>query len=298
MTSTAQTPPLRDDPAENPFHGLIDKFSRYKTGSFELLFTIEAVLLRYSGLALLLMFAMVLPRFEEVDYLSTFVRLSTMVYPCFFVWSLTRISGVELMQLVLEGHWTGEVLASTLSNRALKQGFVTPLWTTVRHYALISVFSLALYGMEAHVIIREEGLFRLSIEQIARYTLFYYALFFSVIAWIIFVYMGRLYGEVRLRNGLLKGLATLGLLLGGLALFIGYCVLFYAYGDWITRGRVIAGLAGLTVVFLAAAGWYDWKLTRNFRRYLGGQLGIDLLIHDELDPYGTTWRVIDDGLEQ
>jgi len=273
--------------ATNPFHRLIVKFSRYKTGSFEILFTIESYLLRFSWLGLLLLFALVLPPLEEVDYVSTLVRLSTLIYPCFFIWSLTRISGVELMQLVLEGHWTGELMASTLTNRDLTNGFITPPLVVVRQYVLISIFSLILYGLETHVIVIDEG--HWYVEDFVRTTLFNFDLFFSAIAWTLFVYLGRLYTEVRLRNGLIKGLATLALLLSGLTLIVGYNLLFWRYPERITHTSVLGLLALLTLALIGASAWLYGRLSRHFRPYLFGQLDLDPLIFDESDPHATAW---------
>src|SRR5262245_197056 len=125
--------------AENPFYRLLVRFSRYKAGSFERLFQIESLLLRYALLGLIVLIALVWPPLEEVDYISTLVRFCTLVYPLFFIWSLTRLAGVELMQLVLEGQWTADLLATPMRNRELTIGFATPLWLTVRQYSLITL---------------------------------------------------------------------------------------------------------------------------------------------------------------
>jgi hypothetical protein len=283
--------------AANPFHRLIVKFSRAKSGSYETMFTIETFLLRYSWAGLLLLFALVLPPLEEVDYVSTLVRLSTMVYPFFFIWSLTRVAGVELMQLVLEGHWTGEILASPVSDRDLTVGFIAPLGLIIRQYLLISIFSLTLFGLETQVIVRDEN-GRLLMGHFIRYTIFYYDLFFSSVAWITFIYLGRLLAEVRLRNGLIKGLATLVLLLGGIALFAGYVLLFWRYSDQLTRLRVLVGLALLTGGLSGAAYLFYRRLARNFRQYLYGQLDIDLLIFDDADPHASAWQFVAESGQQ
>lgn len=276
--------------ADNPFHRMIVKFSRYKTGSFEILFTIESRLLRHAWLGLILLFALVLPPLEEADYgIATVVRLSTLVYPLFFIWSLTRISGVELMQLVLEGHWTTELLASPLSNRDLMRGFVDPVRLVIRQYLLISIFSLTLYGLETNVIVVDDsGEFYL--QDLIRSTLFNYGLFASTIAWIVFVYMARLLAEVRLRNGLIKGLATIALLSMGVLIFAGYCLLFFRYPAQIGSRAVLAGVAGLIVALGGGAWVIDRLLAHHFRHYLSGQLDIDLMIFDETDPRASAWH--------
>jgi len=250
MFSLGQLTHLPESIAANPFHRPIVKFSRYKTGSFELLFAIETFLLRYSWAGLLLLLLLVLPPLEEVDVVSTLVRLATMVYPALFVWSLTRISGVELMQLVLEGRWTAELLAAPLSDRDLTLGFVTPVWLVVRQYLLISVFSLILNSLETHVIVRIDD--HLYLDELYNSMAIDLSLFFNVVAWIVFVYLARLLLETRLRNGLLKGLFTLLLFGGGVGLFAGYCVLFFRYPALLSSRGVLAGIDLLSAGLLGA----------------------------------------------
>jgi hypothetical protein len=280
---------LPDQVAANPFHPLVVKFSRYKTGSFEILFTLETHLLKYSWIGLLALCALVLPPLEEVDVVSTLVRVLTILYPCFFIWSLTRLAGVELLQLMIEGRWTGELLASPLTDRDLTVGLITPLWVIVRQYLLISIFSLALYGLETTAIVvdPQDGLL---LDNLIRSTAFYYCLFFSSVTWTVFVYLGRLFAEVRLRNGLLKGLATLFLLCGGCLILAGYCLLFFRYPLHMTDTPVLMALTFLIMGLIAGAAWMHRKLARNFRRYLRGQLDLDVLIYDRADPHVTAWE--------
>ena len=164
---------LPEEMAANPFHPLLARFSRLKAGSFELLFQIESWLVRYSWLGLVVLAALVWMPLEEIDVVSTCVRLATLLYPCLFIWSLTRLSGVELMQLMLEGQWTADLLATPLDNRALTVGFASPIWITIRQYFLISLFSLVLYGLESYVIVYQESTGRwLGIDVLARLMLF------------------------------------------------------------------------------------------------------------------------------
>ena len=287
MVSLGQLTTLPQYLEINPFYRLIVKFSRYKYGSFESFFIIERFLVRHARLNILLLFALVLPPLEEIYLVGTVVRLSTLVYPLFFIWSLTRISGVELMQLVLEGHWLSQLLSTPLTNRDYYNGFIAPIRVIIRQYLLITIFSLALYGLETHVIVIDEG--HVYYEDLLRHVLFYYALFFNVIAWIIFVYLFRMFTEVRLRNGLLKGLMTLLLMAGGGVLFIGYCVLFFRHHDLIDDLKVIVGITGLSGMFALGCLVIYFKFARLFRHYLRGQLDIDLLIYDDIDPNGTRW---------
>lgn len=276
--------------ADNPFYPLILKFSRYKTGSFESLFTLEVFLVRYAWIGLCVMFALVLPPLEEVDYLSTLVRLSTLVYPFFFIWSLTRLAGVELMQLVLEGRWTGQLLASSVTNDDLRVGFIFPLWLTLRQYFLITSASLLFYGLETHVLVTDADLPLLGLEPLLRDTGFVFGLFFTVIGWIVFVYMIRLFAEVRLRNGLLKGLVAVALLFGGFLLILLFGLLFLRYPHLTDDLKTIGTLAVFTVTLIALSGLCYWKLTSGFRRYLSGQLDIDVIIYDDIDPHATQWQ--------
>lgn len=270
--------------AANPFYPLMVRFARIKMGSIELLFTIESRLVRYSWLSLLILFALVLPRFEEVDYLSTAIRMLTLVYPFFFIWSLTRLGGIELMQLVLEAHWTSEVLASPVTNRDLSNGFVLPLWLVVRQYFLMTFFSLILYAFEAVVFL--PGLY----EDLVRYAIFLEVMFFSTIAWLVFLYIGRLWIEVRLRSGLLKGLSVLGLLLIGSAMFLSYLGLFILWPNRLTATPTLIALGAVTLFFSLASIWFNVKLNRHFRAYLLGQLDIDPLVYDQIDPRATAWN--------
>lgn len=288
MLSLGQLKHLPPSLAASPFHPLIAKFSRYKTGSFEALFTAEAFLLRYSWLGLIILMALVLPPLEEVDVLSTIIRLSTLLYPALFIWSLTRISGVELMQLMLEGRWIAEILASPQKNRDLTLGFVTPIWLVVRQYFLITLFSLALYDLETHVIVRIEG--HIYWDDILRALLVNVIFFFSAVSWIVFIYMSRLLLEVRLRNGLLKGLFTLALILSGAALFIAYGILFFFYPEHLDDPRVLAFFGILMAAMAAASLLFHWLLRQNFRYWLAGQLDLDPLIYDVIDPHASAWE--------
>ncbi len=199
--------------ASNPFYPLLVKFSRLKMGSLEWLFTVEGFLLRYAWIALFALFALALPPLEEVDLLSTLVRLTTLIYPCFCIWSLTRLSGVELMQCMIEGHWLADLLAVPIDNDDLIHGFATPLWIITRQYALMSIFSLVLYALETHVVVVEGQFF---VWELARPLILYLGVFFSAVAWIVCIYMARLTIEARVRGGLLKGIATLCFLLTGM----------------------------------------------------------------------------------
>ena len=272
--------------ASNPFHPLLVKFSRYKFGSFEILFTLEKYLLRYTWLALLILFALVLPPLEEYWGISTVVRLSTLLYPCFFIWSLTRLAGVELIQLMLEGHWTAETLALPLSNRDWLNGFVTPLWVVFRQYFLITVFSLALYGIESRTFHVDNEFYWADYLQ---YIGFMIMMFFNAALWIAFVYLGRLYTEIRLRNGLLKGLATLFLFFGGGLIACGYLILFYHFAFWLTSKRVLFMIGVLNFILLSLAVAIHGKLQAHFRDYLCTQLDLDMVIYDDADPHTTAW---------
>jgi hypothetical protein len=266
---------------------LLVKFSRYKTGSNEILFSIESKLLQYSGLGLFIMCLLVLPNLEEVYVLSTLIRLMTLVYPFFFIWSLTRISGVELMQVVFEGRWTAELLSTPLTNRQFTDGFITPVWLVVRQYLLITIFSLALYTLERHVfiVLDDQGVY----ENLISYGYFYCILFMNTISWIVFVYMARLFTEVRLRNGLIKGLATLFLFMGGTVLFLGYCTLFIRYPHKMNDTQVLVFISFATLFLIVGSGLLHIHLTRKFRHYLSGQLDIDLIVFDKLDPRVSEW---------
>ena len=280
--------------ANNPFYPFLVKFSRLKMGSGEWMFTAEQFLLRYAWFALLILFVLVLPPLEEVDVISTVVRLSTLLYPCFFVWSLTRLSGVELMQCVLEGQWTNELLATPVDDEDLIHGFLTPLWLIIRQYALISIFSLFLYTLEAHfhVIIVDGVIF---FWEVVRLMTLYYGLFFGAIAWIVFVYIVRLFMEVRLRSDLLKGIGTLFLLMGGFLIFVAYFLLFIFYPTHTTDTPVLAVLVALVVALALTGAWCYRRLCKNFRRYLTGQMDIDLLIFDEIDPDATGWTELENS---
>lgn len=289
MSPLGQLTALPKPLAANPFYPLMVRFARIKMGSIEVLFTIESRLVRYSWLSLLILFALVLPRFEEVDYLSTAIRMLTLVYPFFFIWSLTRLSGIELMQLLLEAHWTAEVLASPVTNRDLMNGFVLPLWLVVRQYFLITFFSLILYALEADVIVRaSDGTW--FYEDCLRHAIFYEVMFFSTIAWLVFLYVGRLWIEVRLRSGLLKGLSVLGLLMIGSAMFLAYLGLFFLWKNRLTATPTLIAIGALTLAFALASAWFNAKLGRHFRPYLLGQLDIDPLIYDQIDPRATAWN--------
>lgn len=277
--------------ADNPFHPLLVKFSRVKMGSWESLFNAERYLLRYSWLGLLALFALVLPNLEEVDYLSTAIRLATLLYPCFFIWSLTRLAGVELMQLVLEGHWTGEVLATPVTNRDLLDGFVSPIWLTVRQYLLISFFSLVLYGLERNVILVVDD--EILYGDCLRHTIFYIESFMIAVAWIIFIYLARLLAEVRLRNGLIKGLSTVALFGVGCALIFGYCLFFFRYSRHMTDTVILIAMGAIIVSLMALSIAIHACLARRFRQYLAGQLDIDLLIYDDTDPHATAWTKVE-----
>lgn len=286
MLNMGQLTHLPPSLARNPFHPLLMKFSRYKFGSYEELFTLERWLLRYSWAALLLLFALVLPPLEQYWGISTVVRLSTLVYPCFLLWSLTRLAGVELMQLLLEGHWTPETLALPLDNRAWMDGFVTPVWVVLRQYFLITVFSLALYGLETRVFTVDRHFYW---SDYLQYAGFIIVMFFNAVAWIVFMYLARLYTEIRIRNGLIKGLATLLLFCGGGVIFCGYLGLFLHFAFWLASRRVIFGI-GLIDLGLLAFSWFTHgKLLAHFRDYLASQLDIDILIYDDLDAHASAW---------
>lgn len=280
--------------ADNPFHPFFTQFSRYKAASFEVLFTIEAVLLRYSWLGLILLCGLVLAPLEEVPGVATAVRLATLLYPCFFIWSLTRLAGVELLQLVLDGHWTPELLATPMSNRAYAHGFILPVALVVRQYLLISIFSLFLYGFEekGHLIDFNE------VEDVWEYggflrpTLFNFGLFFGSVAWTIFVYLGRMYAEIRLRNGLLKGLATVGLFFMGTLMFAGYCALFMFFPRMAMQTPTLVALGLLTGVLVVCSLLFYVRLRQRFRHYLNGQLDLDVLIYDQLDPHTSAWEQV------
>ena len=278
--------------SESPCYPLMVRFARFKVGSFELLFTIERHLLRWSWVALLAMFALVLPTFEEVDGLSTLVRLSTLIYPCLFLWSLTRLAGVELLQLALEARWTGELLASPLSDRDLAEGFIAPIWIVVRQYFLISLFSLVLYGLETGVYVVDDGRL-LGIDEMVRKTLFTIVLFFNTIAWIIFLYVSRLWIEIRLRNGLLKGLATLALLLAGAGIFTAYLLLMMRWPWRMTDTLTLVLFGVFTAALAGAAVALHLVLRRRFRRYLCGQVDLDPLIQDQIDPRASAWSEVE-----
>jgi hypothetical protein len=284
--------------ASNPFHPLLVKFSRTKFGSYESLFLLEKYLIRYSWLALLVLFALVLPPLEEYWGISTMVRLSTLLFPCFFLWSLTRLAGVELMQLVLEGHWTAEFLALPLSNRAWIDGFVTPLWVVFRQYALITMFSLALYGLETQTVMINLSLPGQPAEyeyfwgDYLRVTGFLAVTFFTAALWIAFVYLARLYTEIRLRNGLLKGLATLFLFMAGGLLFTLYLVIFLRYRHWMDSNLILIALGGLALLLLLGAIYIHRKLLAHFRDYLATQIDLDMVIYDDGDPHTSAWTPI------
>ncbi|MEN6624645.1 MAG: hypothetical protein ABFD69_00300 [Candidatus Sumerlaeia bacterium] len=273
--------------AVNPFYPLMVRFARVKMGSAETLFTLENWLLRYSWAAFFILCVMVWLPLEEIDYVSTAVRLLTLLYPFFFIWSLTRLAGVELMQLLLEAHWTSEVLASPLTDRDLTNGFVMPVWVVVRQYCLMAFFSLILYTLEQHVFVKIDD--EWIVGDLARNAVFYEALFFSTIAWLVFLYISRLWIEVRLRSGLLKGLSTLALLIAGSVLFLGYLGLFFIWQKHVTSTPVLVGFAVLAAVLIAAALGLNMKLGRHFRSYLLGQLDIDPLVYDQIDPRATAW---------
>jgi hypothetical protein len=281
---------LPDEMAANPFHPLLARFSRLKAGSWEPLFQAEAWLVRWSWLTLLALMGLVAARLEEVDVVSTVVRLATLVYPCFFIWSLTRLAGVELMQLVLEGQWTADLLATPLTDRELTVGFASPIWLTVRQYFLITFFSLTLYGLETGIFVHDTTTGEWLLDDLVRHTLFQYGMFFSGAGWIVFLYMARLFGEVRLRNGLLKGLTTMLLLMGGVALLAVFMLLFTIYSYRMTDTRVLVGLLAIAAGLMLSAAWLYRLLARGFRRYLTGQLDIDVLIYDVVDPQASGWE--------
>jgi hypothetical protein len=281
---------LPEEIAANPFSPLLVRFSRLKAGSWERLFLIEAVLVRWSWLALLLLLGLVYLPLEEVDYVSTLVRLATLIYPCFFIWSLTRLSGVELMQLVLEGQWTADLLATPMSERELTVGLASPIWITVRQYFLITFFSLVLYGLETGVFVQDPSTGEWLVDELIRNTIFHCEIFFCGAAWILFLYTARLFSEVRLRNGLLKGLLTLALLMGGVVLLVVFGLLFTIYSYRMTDDRVLGGLAAIAAGLTIGAAWLHRLLSRNFRRYLAGQLDIDFLIYDVADPQASGWE--------
>lgn len=283
--------------AKNPFHSLVVRFSRFKNFSWEFLFHVEAVLMRYSGISLLVMFALVLPRFEEINTIGPTIRHLMLVYPIFFIWSLTRISGVELMQVILEGRWTAEIVSTPITNLELKEGFVSPVWLVMRQYMLISIFSLALYTLEtnSHLLIPDDDQLKYMVIAMG---IFNEAIFFNAIAWILFIYMARLYTEVRFRNGLIKGLITLALMLGGILLVAGYGLLFYRYGHRLTDWRVLGIMCGLTGVLTAGAFYFHVKLARHFRGYLLTQLDIDLLVFDRRDPRTSAWEIMNPELDE
>lgn len=290
MLSMGQLTHLPENLAANPFHRLLVKFSRYKTGSFEFLFSMEAFLLRYSWLGLMILLGLVIPPLEEVDYLSTAIRVLTLFYPAMFMWSLTRISGVEMIQLMIEGRWTDEILASPLESHDLMHGFVTPIWIVVRQYGLISFFSLVLYELEVHVIVRING--RLYLEDLFQSGIVDFSLFFSAVTWIIFIYLARLLIEVRLRNGLIKGLFTVTLITIGVVLFILYSILLFMYPAMLLDWRVLLSVNAMSALFLAVAVYSHLRLRRYFRRYLCGQLDIDFLIFDRNDPHASAWQAL------
>lgn len=283
---------LPDEVAGNPFHRLILQFSRAKAGSFEELFTAEAWLLRYAWLGLIVLCALVAPPLEDYPLAGTLVRLLTLVYPAFFIWSLTRLAGVELMQLMLEGQWTPELLATPLSSRSFMDGFVAPVWIVLRQYLLISVFSLALNTLETHVVAFGPNN-ELYLGDMVRSGVLGQIVFFSAIGWIVFLYLGRLLTEVRLRSGLLKGLITLFLMSGGLIFLAFYGVIFYRYPNQMLDTPVLAGLAALTAALFAGAAWFNRLLKANFRRYFEGHLDLDPLIFDDTDPRATAWEKIE-----
>jgi hypothetical protein len=283
---------LPEELAANPFHPLLARFSRLKAGSWERMFQIEAVMVRWSWLALLALLVLVYLPLEEIDAVSTLVRLATLAYPCFFIWSLTRLSGAELMQLVLEGQWTADLLATPMTERELTVGLASPIWITVRQYFLITFFSLVLYGLETGVFVYDRTADEYLIDDLVRNTVFHCEVFFCGAAWILFLYTARLFGEVRLRNGLLKGLVTLALLMGGVALLAVFLLLFTIYSYRMTDNRVLWGLGTIAVGLTIGAAWMHWKLSRNFRRYLSGQLDIDVLIYDVVDPQASGWQKV------
>jgi hypothetical protein len=280
--------------ADNPFHPFFMQFSRYKAASFELLFTLEAIFLRYSWIGLIVLCALVFSPLEETPLVAQAVRFLTILYPCFFIWSLTRLAGVELLQLVLDGHWTPELLATPMSNRIYAHGFILPVGLVVRQYLLISLFSLFLYGFEAngHLIVYDAEGDKWYYEQFIRLTLFNFGLFFGSVAWTILVYLGRMYAEIRLRNGLLKGLATVMLFSLGALLFVLYCALFFRYPALTTTTPVLAMLGLMTGAFVVGSLVLYTRLRRYFRHYLTGQLDLDVLVYDQLDPHTSAWQEV------
>jgi hypothetical protein len=102
--------------------------------------------------------------------------------------------------------------------------------------------------------------------------------------------MARLFGEVRLRNGLLKGLTTMLLLMGGVALLAVFMLLFTIYSYRMTDTRVLVGLLAIAAGLMLSAAWLYRLLARGFRRYLTGQLDIDVLIYDVVDPQASGWE--------
>ena len=277
--------------ASNPFYQLQTKFSRLKAGSFETLFTLESWLVRYAWLGLMVLFALVLPPFEEVDYLSTLIRMLTLVYPFFLIWSITRLAGVELMQLIIEGRWTGELLAAPVGSRDYAAGLVQPVWLVIRQYGLMTIFSLTLYALETQVVARDTA-GELLYGDLVRVALFNLGLIFSTVAWILFLYIHRLWAEVRLRSGLIKGLFTLFMLLGGGAVFAGYLALFLRYPNHLTDTSVLLLLGGLTAVLSLISAISYRRLATHFRRYLAGQLDVDPLIFDIEDPQASGWESV------
>jgi hypothetical protein len=280
--------------ADNPFHPFFTQFSRYKAASFEVLFTLEALLLRYSWVGLIVLLLLVVAPLDEVPIAAGLVRLATVLYPCFFIWSLTRLAGVELLQLVLDGHWTPELLATPISNREYAHGFILPVGLVVRQYLLISIFSLFLYGFEANgnLIMQDDDDGSWYYGEFVRLTLFNFGLFFGSVTWTIFVYLGRMYAEIRLRNGLLKGLATVSLFAIGALLFIAYCSLFFFYPGLTTSTPVLAALALMTASLVGFSMLLYSRLRRYFRDYLTGQLDLDVLIYDQLDPHTSAWQEV------
>jgi hypothetical protein len=280
--------------AANPFHPLFARFSRLKAGSYEALFRVEALLVRYSWLGVAILAALVWMPLEQVDYVSTVVRLSTLIYPCFFIWSLTRLSGVELLQLMLEGQWTADLLATPMGDRELTVGLASPIWLTLRQYFLSSLLSIVLYGLETQPVVYDPIGHAWLVDALIRNTLFNIGLFFSTVAWIVFLYVARLWVEARLRNGLLKGLATMALLAGGALFMVVIVLLFTRYAGHRNDAVVIAGLCLVAVGLFGCAAATHRLLARNFRRYLAGQLEIDLLINDAGagDPSAGAWEEI------
>ena len=271
--------------ASNPFYPLLVKFSRLKMGSLEWLFTVEGFLLRHAWVALFILFALVLPPLEEVDLLSTLVRLTTLIYPCFFIWSLTRLSGVELIQCMIEGQWLADLLAAPIDNDDLIHGFATPLWIIIRQYALMSVFSLVLYALETRVVVVEGQFF---VWELARPLILYLGVFFSAVAWIACVYMARLTIEARVRGGLLKGIATLCFLLTGMLILASYGGVFIFHPTQLSRPPMLIVPSLLTALLALVALWLYSLLRRNFRGYLAAQLEFKWTIADHAGP--SPWK--------